>query len=159
MKSIIEIKQEMIKVPVPEKEWEKLFKDICKLLEEEGIDIESVNVCNFDFNDIMKEDFESKFIISFIKHALKINNSPLWENIISLKETKDTIQGHNDKVIKYTYNFIIEDKNDIIDSLSGKWVYLHRDLIDEFMDVNNSNFSILYKIRRELFPFSITRIV
>lgn len=154
MKSILEFKKEMVKVPVPSEGWENFFKKVTNYLKETWeIDVEAVEI-NSDIS-FMEENFEEKFLIEFIKSALNIPNNPIWKNIINITSQSKVSFVHNGSVTINTYFLNIEDKVDVVKRLSGIWVYENKELIDEFMDVNNETYRRLAEIRRELFPIDL----
>lgn len=150
MKTVFDYKKELIMLDKPEKEIEKLFEEICKLLESWNIDPNNVKI--YQCNPVeLKTNFNETFLEKFICSALGIDvGNLLWNNLFKI--TKVENYSHYEDII--TYNMELESKFERVRKISGTWVYENYKQVESFLDANNPIYVRLVTIKR-LFPIQV----
>lgn len=150
MKTVFDYKKSLVKLDKPEKEIEKLFEEICNLLNSWGINLDDINISNCNPVEL-KNNFNEKFLERFICSALDIDvGNPLWNNLFKITKMED--YWHYGDII--TYDMTLESKFERVKELSGTWVYENYKQVESFLDTSNLKYIRLVTIKR-LFPIQI----
>lgn len=166
MKSLLEFKQNAVKVRTPKKEWEDLYQKLIEKFKEWGLEhrVDSFNDYKWeDITERFNENFERVFISELITHVLQINktNSNLvWYNIFNIKCTSSvpkSYHGSDSNNLVETYEFQLSDKRDVLNRLGGEKVFEHYEEVKTFMDQHNDTYMKLFEIKR-LFPITIENV-
>lgn len=163
MKSLLEFKQSAVNLEKPNKEWEKLYQNLLDKFKEWGLDNKVESFVSYQWNDIssnFNKYFERVFIGELIRHVLDIKRGDtLFYNIFSIRTVNSftkSYHGSDSNVYIETYDFLLKSKQEILDNLTGEWVFNHYDQVKDFMDQYNDKYIKLVEIKR-LFPISIEK--
>lgn len=152
MKTLFDYKKSLVELKEPEKEIEKVFKEICDLLVSWGIDPDSVKVSGIQCNPIyLKDNFNEVFLENFIASSLDIpTGNPLWNSLFKITKTESC--NHYGDIT--TYDMDLESKFNRVKEMSGTWVYENYKQVEDFLNENNPKYIKLVNIKR-LFPIQI----